>query len=193
MVYGFVTGNDSTRDPPARLPVSNPCAARAQGAADVPGGHRPSRGLPRSDARGTAPARTRAASRRLRPVPGLSPNLPEDTGPDRTRRPRGHAAGAALAPPGLPSRARAPGRDLGLEAIALTVDGQDVGGPLGVRLELLPEPQHVGVDRAGRGKALVAPDRVEESLASEDLAGALDEVAEQLELLPCEPYLAARR
>src|SRR5690348_15585755 len=63
---------------------------------------------------------------------------------------------------------------------------------LGILLEFLAEPQHVGVDRPGGGKLLVAPHLVEEAVAGDHLAAVLDEIAEEVELLARQPHLATR-
>src|SRR5262249_4654755 len=81
---------------------------------------------------------------------------------------------------------------LGLEAVALAVHRQEVHGALRVGLELLPEAQHVGVDRPGRREALVAPPLAEQAIAGDALAPMLDQVQEELELLPRHPDLLPR-
>src|SRR5689334_23301180 len=63
------------------------------------------------------------------------------------------------------------------KSVADSADGLDeLGRELGAQL------QDVGVDGARRRKRLEAPDLVEQLFAGEDLAGALDEELEEVEL-----------
>ena len=61
-----------------------------------------------------------------------------------------------------------------------------------VGLELLAEPEDVGVHGARGREALVPPHLVEEALTSEDLPPVLDEAAQRVEFLACQPDLSAR-
>src|SRR5207244_1911131 len=69
------------------------------------------------------------------------------------------------------------------EFVALAVHGENVCQVVRVGLELLAEPEDVGVHGARGREALVPPHLVEEALTSEDLPPVLDEVAQQVELL----------
>src|SRR5262249_25990715 len=53
----------------------------------------------------------------------------------------------------------------GLEAVSLTMRGQDVPWMLWIRLELLAQPQDVCVDGARRRESIIPPDLVEEAIA----------------------------
>ena len=50
------------------------------------------------------------------------------------------------------------------------------------RLDLLPQPRHVRVDRARERGAVVAPDVIEQRLAADDFVRVVDEVAQDAEL-----------
>src|SRR5262245_30083479 len=69
------------------------------------------------------------------------------------------------------------------EEVPDAVHGEDVDRRLGGELDLLPEPQDVGVDRARRGVLLPAPDLVEEPPALDGLALVGEEEAQDVELL----------
>src|ERR1700693_2407909 len=69
------------------------------------------------------------------------------------------------------------------ELVAFAVDGKDVAGGCGVRLQLLAKLQNVGIHGARRRGRVVAPDLIEHSGARHDLAAAADEEAQDVELL----------
>src|SRR5207249_4702927 len=59
------------------------------------------------------------------------------------------------------------------EAVADPPDGEEVARVGRILLETLAEPQDEVVDRAGRGKDVIAPHPLEQVLARDDLAGVL--------------------
>src|SRR5947208_15809380 len=61
------------------------------------------------------------------------------------------------------------------EAVADPPDGEEVARVGRILLEALAEPQDEVVDRAGRGKDVIAPHPLEQVLARDDLAGVLRE------------------
>src|SRR5262249_3407805 len=117
---------------------------------------------------GWSGATLRPGRRRVAPVRRAH----SQSGPTTVRS----AALQRLAPSSLPAA-------LARGAVALAVDRQNMRGPLGVLLELLAEPEHVGVHGPRRGEALVAPHLVEEPLPRQDLPAVLDQIAQEVELL----------
>src|SRR5262245_14509664 len=81
------------------------------------------------------------------------------------------------------------------ELISGAVDGENVFGSVGQRLNLLAQLRDEVVDGPCGRKFLVAPDLVQNLLARDHLAGVLDEIAQQIEFASCEfdPLLAAAR
>src|SRR5438045_7070366 len=69
------------------------------------------------------------------------------------------------------------------EAVADPPDGEEVARVGRILLETLAEPQDEVVDRAGRGKDVIAPHPLEQVLARNDLAGVLGEHLEDHRLL----------
>ena len=68
------------------------------------------------------------------------------------------------------------------EAIAGAAHGLEIARILRVDLDFLTDAAHIDIDRAGRDKAGVAPDGVEQVIAAEDAAGMAGEVVEQAKL-----------
>jgi ribosome-associated toxin RatA of RatAB toxin-antitoxin module len=97
--------------------------------------------------------------------------------------------GQAAAPSGTES-ARSPSSRR-RERVALSVRGQQPDRVIGIGLELAPETSHVRVDGSSRRKPFVAPHLVQQALARHDLAPVVEQVGEQVELLPGQPHLAA--
>src|SRR6266704_6741117 len=69
------------------------------------------------------------------------------------------------------------------EFVAAAVNGQNEPRLLGIRLQLLPEVNDVGVYRARVGVVLIAPHLIQQAVAAERFRGMGYEVNQQRELL----------
>ncbi len=75
------------------------------------------------------------------------------------------------------------GRALGLEAVADTPHGDDVGGFGRIQLDLLPQALDVGVESAAVTFGAIAPDLLHALLAGDDVPGLGYQKGQQVELL----------
>src|SRR5580704_16834714 len=83
----------------------------------------------------------------------------------------------------------APSRE---KAVAHAMHRQEVPRSLRVRLQLLAQPDDVGIYRAGVGKGLMPPHRVQDDVARERAARILEEERQQVELRARQPDLIGR-
>src|SRR5262245_60708104 len=79
------------------------------------------------------------------------------------------------------------------QSVPLRMNGQDVGRPVRIGLELSPQPEHMRVHSPSGRKALVAPHFVEQALTRDHLVPVLGEIDQKIELLSGEPHFSSRQ